>query len=214
MSYDAWGKGAETGSVLSDFGYTDHFLDRPTNLDLTWYRPYDAAQGRWLSMNPIGIRGGLNVYGYVGNDVLNRVDASGAEPIDFAKCLLNGGGLRKCIQDERERLDHGPAGDCQNCAGGGGAGPPPGGGPPGDGPYRGRDPDAIDLDCKRQAAHALKECLKNSYGKGAGAAIKCFDDYNAMLAKSRKDAGLQDRCPSPIPFLPGLPVAPIPVPAI
>jgi uncharacterized protein RhaS with RHS repeats len=169
--------------------------------------------GRWLSRDPLDLRGGLNVYGYVGNDTLNRVDPSGAEPIDFARCLLAGGGLKKCIEEERERFDHGPAGDCQNCgpaaappggSGGGGAG---GGGGGGGGPYRSPDPDALELGCKQKAANKLKDCLKKSFGKGAGAAVDCFDKYAADLAKCRKDAGLTASCPLPVfPVTPPLPI--------
>ena len=40
-------------------------------------RYYDPATGRFLQRDPIGIRGGLNVYGYVENSPLAGVDPSG-----------------------------------------------------------------------------------------------------------------------------------------
>ena len=41
------------------------------------YRYYDPKTGRWLSRDPIGERGGLNVYGFVGNGVVGKWDARG-----------------------------------------------------------------------------------------------------------------------------------------
>ena len=41
------------------------------------YRYYDPVTGRWPSRDPIGERGGVNLYGFVGNDVVNRWDYLG-----------------------------------------------------------------------------------------------------------------------------------------
>jgi RHS repeat-associated protein len=80
LVYDAWGRLTETGTVQSDFTYTGHYLHRPSALNLAQYRGYDAGLGRWLSRDPIGLAGGLNLYGYVGNDPLNFVDRDGRLP--------------------------------------------------------------------------------------------------------------------------------------
>ena len=40
-------------------------------------RWYDPGLGRWLSADPIGFAGGLNLYAYCGGDPVNRVDPSG-----------------------------------------------------------------------------------------------------------------------------------------
>jgi hypothetical protein len=46
---------------------------------------YDPELGRWLSRDPIGEDGGINLYGYVGNDPVNGVDPLGlyCYPRDF-----------------------------------------------------------------------------------------------------------------------------------
>ena len=46
---------------------------------LSYYgkRYYDPVTGRWPSRDPIGERGGLNLYGFVGNDGVNRSDVLG-----------------------------------------------------------------------------------------------------------------------------------------
>jgi RHS repeat-associated protein len=77
LSYDPWGTVTETGLVLSDFTYTGHHYDRPTGLSMAWYRGYDPNHGRWLSKDPIGLKGGLNLYGYVNNDPANTTDPLG-----------------------------------------------------------------------------------------------------------------------------------------
>ena len=43
------------------------------------FRIYDPTSGRWLSRDPIGEAGGENLYGFVGNDPVNRVDLWGLE---------------------------------------------------------------------------------------------------------------------------------------
>ena len=41
------------------------------------YRYYDPQSGRWSSRDPIGEEGGLNLYGFVGNDGVNELDILG-----------------------------------------------------------------------------------------------------------------------------------------
>lgn len=50
------------------------------------YRFYDPNCQRWPNRDPIGERGGLNLYGYVGNSPINRIDPLG---LDFAG-MFNG----------------------------------------------------------------------------------------------------------------------------
>ena len=80
LSYDPWGTITETGSALADFGYTGHYFDRPSGLNLALYRAYSPFLGRWLSKDPVGLSGGLNLYGYVNNDPTNLVDPLGLSP--------------------------------------------------------------------------------------------------------------------------------------
>jgi RHS repeat-associated protein len=41
------------------------------------YRIYDPATQRWLNRDPIGEEGGINLYGFVGNDPVDNVDPYG-----------------------------------------------------------------------------------------------------------------------------------------
>ncbi len=76
--YDMWGKRVKlTGTIESDVGYTGHHHHAKSGLILTWYRAYDADSGRWLSADPIGERGGINLYGYVNNSPISQIDPLG-----------------------------------------------------------------------------------------------------------------------------------------
>jgi RHS repeat-associated protein len=48
-----------------------------SGLNLTQYRAYDPNVGRWLSRDPIGESGGIDLYGYVGNSPTNAIDPFG-----------------------------------------------------------------------------------------------------------------------------------------
>jgi len=53
--------------------------DQSTKLYHMGARYYDPELGRFLSEDPIGIAGGLNLYAYAGNDPINRTDRSGLD---------------------------------------------------------------------------------------------------------------------------------------
>jgi RHS repeat-associated protein len=49
------------------------------------YRYYDPATGRWPSRDPIEERGGLNLYGFVGNGGVNKFDLLGNEVQEYVR---------------------------------------------------------------------------------------------------------------------------------
>ncbi|MFD2257167.1 RHS repeat-associated core domain-containing protein, partial [Luteolibacter algae] len=60
-----------------------HHHHAKSGLVLTWYRAYDPVTATWLSPDPLGEAGGLNLYGYVGNDPVNYWDPFGLESCDY-----------------------------------------------------------------------------------------------------------------------------------
>ncbi|MFH0783505.1 MAG: RHS repeat-associated core domain-containing protein [Pseudomonadota bacterium] len=46
---------------------------------ISWHRFYDPETGRYISADPIGLDGGMNLYAYVGNDPVNKIDPEGLD---------------------------------------------------------------------------------------------------------------------------------------
>jgi len=77
-SYDAYGNILDSpGTVEQPYTYTGRELDSETGLYYYRARYYDAGTGRFLQKDPIGLRGGLNLYRYVRNNPSNYVDPTG-----------------------------------------------------------------------------------------------------------------------------------------
>jgi RHS repeat-associated protein len=83
-TYDSFGQlTASTGTLSSPFRYTGREFDTETSLYYYRARYYDSQTGRFLSEDPIGsVFGDSNLYPYVGNDPLDRVD-----PLGLVTCI-------------------------------------------------------------------------------------------------------------------------------
>ncbi|GAA5484539.1 hypothetical protein Hsar01_03783 [Haloferula sargassicola] len=85
--YDPFGGEAvsPTGSKAALFShrFSTKPLDPETGLYYYGYRYYHPYLGRWISRDPIGERGGLNLYGFVGNDGVNRWDYLGLDWAEY-----------------------------------------------------------------------------------------------------------------------------------
>ena len=89
MNYEAFG--ANNGSGLTRYTFTGRERDPATGLLYYRNRWQDPQQGRFLSEDPIGFDGGLNLYAYVGNDPLSYVDPFGLSWETFLQGLVDGG---------------------------------------------------------------------------------------------------------------------------
>tara|TARA_R110000868_G_scaffold300224_1_gene560655 strand:- start:3155 stop:3487 length:333 start_codon:yes stop_codon:yes gene_type:complete len=72
---------------------TGKLYDIDTNLVHFGARDYDSQTGRWTSKDPIKFDGdGLNIYRYVNNDPVNRIDPNGKSPewLDDGVCSITG----------------------------------------------------------------------------------------------------------------------------
>lgn len=83
--YDAWGNvlsEAVTASALvgNRYRFQGREYSAVTGLYNFRARWYDPATGRWISKDPIGINGGLNMYVFCGNDPINFIDPFGLLP--------------------------------------------------------------------------------------------------------------------------------------
>jgi len=59
------------------FQFAGYYFHAASGLSLTLYRPYDPGTGRWLSRDPVGENGGINLYDYVGNNPISGRDPLG-----------------------------------------------------------------------------------------------------------------------------------------
>ncbi|WP_255251326.1 RHS repeat-associated core domain-containing protein, partial [Pseudomonas indica] len=63
--------------------FPGQLYDAHSALHYNYFRDYDPETGRYVESDPIGLRGGLNTYGYVYGNPLRFIDPFGLECIAF-----------------------------------------------------------------------------------------------------------------------------------
>ncbi len=78
-TYAAFGEAAvdSTSTVTNNLRFPGQYYDAETGLDYNYYRYYDPKTGTYIMADPMGIKGGINLYIYVTNDPLNKKDPFG-----------------------------------------------------------------------------------------------------------------------------------------
>lgn len=71
-----------TSLILSAFGGQFGYYHDSTGLYLLTHRYYDPKAGRFVNRDPIGYGGGINLYGFTGNNPVNRMDPNGTDQAD------------------------------------------------------------------------------------------------------------------------------------
>jgi RHS repeat-associated protein len=93
--YDPFGcTTVATGPSSADFEYrfSTKPVDPATGLYYYGYRWFDPETGRWINRDPIEERGGLNLYGFVGNSSLFNFDVVGLQGFPGVPPNLNTNG--------------------------------------------------------------------------------------------------------------------------
>ncbi|WP_296227819.1 RHS repeat-associated core domain-containing protein [Ralstonia sp. UBA689] len=85
--YKAWGQAQEVitdaarkAGIQNPIRFQGQYFDHETGLHYNRHRYYDPASGRFISKDPIGLTGGLNVYQYAPNPI------GWVDPLGLARC--------------------------------------------------------------------------------------------------------------------------------
>jgi RHS repeat-associated protein len=76
--FDPFGNSVSTtGSVTMNVRFPGQYFDAESDLNQNWFRNYDPNTGRYIQSDPIGLRGGSNLYEYALSDPPVNTDLEG-----------------------------------------------------------------------------------------------------------------------------------------
>jgi RHS repeat-associated protein len=67
--------------VENNLRFPGQYYDAETGLHYNWNRFYDPETGRYISADPIGLDGGMNLFAYVGGNPIGKIDYKGLTPL-------------------------------------------------------------------------------------------------------------------------------------
>jgi RHS repeat-associated protein len=68
---------AGLGSFVYNLRFPGQYYQAETGLYYNYFRDYDPQTGRYVKSDPLGLRGGINSYAYVGGNPITNVDPLG-----------------------------------------------------------------------------------------------------------------------------------------
>jgi RHS repeat-associated protein len=73
---------SSTGNVIQNLRFPGQYFDAESGLNYNIARDYAPSIGRYIQSDPMGLAGGINQFGYVGQNALLRTDPSGLRTVD------------------------------------------------------------------------------------------------------------------------------------
>jgi RHS repeat-associated protein len=79
--YSSFGKAEvdDSSSITNNLRFPGQYYDQETGFHYNYRRYYDPMTGRYFTPDPIGLRGGINLFSYVLNNPINHKDYFGLE---------------------------------------------------------------------------------------------------------------------------------------
>jgi RHS repeat-associated protein len=83
--YKPFGKAAivSSATITNNLRFPGQYYDEETGLHYNYFRDYNPTIGRYVERDPIGQRGGINLYRYVGNNPVKWVDPLGLAQVNI-----------------------------------------------------------------------------------------------------------------------------------
>lgn len=94
--YDSYGMVKPSTSFRNSYTYTGREWDKETGLYYYRARYYDPMEGRFISKDPIGFKGGINLYNYVESNPINETDPFGEKSFKDLYCEKISGVIGIC----------------------------------------------------------------------------------------------------------------------
>ena len=99
--FDPWGNqvdGSNPQRLYQPIRMQGQHYDEESGMHYNRYRYYDPALGRYISQDPIGLKGGMNLYNYPLNPV-SKIDPQGLDVSEALGPFVNSPGMQSAVSD-------------------------------------------------------------------------------------------------------------------